>query len=218
MVKTTPQSRNEYDKLHKEKGFIDEMESYQVVAGFLKGKKALDIGCGSGYIEKFASQVVGIDFSYEALKIAKSNGARNLCQADAQTLPFKDNAFEASVNFGVLEHIIRQNKTVDEIARVSQNQIFIVHAKLPYGLERIRPLLLKIFSLYDQPVEKPLSMRELKRMVNAAGLKVIFEGFWNYIDLRWLWICLPYGIVKWPSHHFLITTKSRNLERKFTGE
>lgn len=218
MKKTNLQSRIQYDQLHRNTGFADEMENYQVLAAFLKGKRALDIGCGAGYIERFSPDIVGLDFSYEALKIAKSNGSRYLCQADAQMLPFKDDSFEVALNFGVLEHIIDQRKAVYEIARVSCIQIFIVHAKLPYGIERIRPLFLKMFGLKDQPVEKPMSMKELKMIVSEAGLRVAFEGLWNYIDPRWICKCLPYGIVKWPSHHLLITVKSKNIERKFTGE
>ena len=218
MRKTTIQSQRDYDDLHKDGGFADELENYQLLATLLRGKRALDIGCGSAYIERFAPEIVGIDFSYEALKIAKQNGAKYLCQADAENLPFKDNSFELSLNFGVLEHIIDQPKAVSEIARVSQNQIFIVHAKLPYGLEKIRLLLLRIFKLHDQPVEIPLSMKELKKMVNNSGLRVIFEGLWNYIDPRWICKCIAYGLIKWPSHHLLITTKSKHSERQFTGD
>lgn len=208
----------EYDKLHKQGGFADERESYEVVATLLKGKKTVDIGCGSGFIESICKDVIGCDFSFEALQIARTNGAKRLIQCSADNLPFKEDAFEISVSFGVLEHIINQEEAISEMARISKTQIFIVHASLPYGLELIRKPVLRLFGLKDQPVEIPFLMKRLKKIVNNSGLKIIFEGFWNYVDLRWLFNRLPYGIIKWPSHHLLITIKSKNIKRKFTGE
>jgi SAM-dependent methyltransferase len=211
-------SRKEYDSLHKETGFGDEKEAYEVLAHFLKGCKALDIGCGSGFIEEAHQDIVGLDFSFEGLKIAKRKGPARLVQGSAEALPFEDNAFDIALSFGVLEHCVDQAACIKEMARVSRIQILIVHARLPWGLERIRPFVLRLFGLKDQPIEKPLSMRGLKKMLRASSLRVIFEGFWNYVDLRWICRRLPYGVIKWPSHHFLVSIKSGNLERRFLGE
>jgi SAM-dependent methyltransferase len=208
-------SRVDYDSLHKTIGFGDESEAYEVLAYLLRGNKALDIGCGSGFIEEINPDVVGLDFSFEALKIAQSKGSSKLIQSSAETLPFKDDAFDISVSFGVLEHCIDQSACVKEMSRISKVQIVIAHARLPWGLELIRPWALRLFGLKDQPVEKPLSMRRLKKTARLYGLRVIFEGFWNYVDLRWIWKKIPYGILKWPSHHFLVTIKTENLDRKF---
>ena len=211
-------AREEYDVLHRDAGFGDEKEAYEVLAHLLKGNRALDIGCGSGFIEEMDKNIVGLDFSFEALKIARGKGAARLVQSSAEMLPFKENAFDVSVSFGVLEHCVNQYRCVQEMARVSRIQILIVHARLPWGLEFIRRPVLRLFGLKDQPVEKPLSMKALKRMARTCGLKVIFEGLWNYVDLRWLWKKIPYGIIKWPSHHFLVAIKSEHLDRKFFGE
>jgi len=208
IIKRLKQSQKAYDYLHKETGFQDEKEAYEVLAYFVKGNRALDIGCGYGFMEQISREVVGLDFSLEALKIAKTKGAHRLLQAIAEMLPFKDNAFDVSVSFGVLEHCVDQYRCIQEMARVSNIQILIVHASLPWGLELIRPLALKLLGLKDQPVEKPLSMKNLKEMTRASGLRVIFEGLWNYIDLRWICKAIPYGIMKIPSHHFLVTIKT----------
>lgn len=208
-----------YDKLHHQKGFGEEMELYETLAGLLKGKKAVDIGCGSGLIEKFSPETVGVDFSSEALKVARKNGAKNLVKAEAENLPFSDNEFEISLCNGVLEHCFDQEKAISEMARVSKIQIIIAHAKLPYGLECIRkPIVERILRLKDQPIEKPLSMGQIERMLNNFGSRVMISGVWNYIDPRWLWKRLPYGFIKWPSHHFVISVKTQNLQRKFLGE
>ena len=210
-------SQSGYEEIHQKIGFGEEEEYYKVIAVLLKGKRSVDIGCGYGFVEKYSPETVAVDFSQEALKVARENGARETFQATAESLPFRDNEYEVSVSLGVLEHCVDQNKAIQEMVRVSEVQILAVHARLPYGLEFIRKPLLALFGLKDQPVEKPLTMNQLKSMLNSAGSRVIVEGFWNYVDLRWIWKKISYGIIKWPSHHFIISIKTNNTERKFLG-
>ncbi len=211
-------SEKRYNELHKESGFGEEDEYYKVIGTLLRGKKSVDIGCGYGYVEKYSPETVAVDFSAEALKVARQNGARNTVQAAAENLPFKDNEFEMALSLGVLEHCVDQAKAVSEMVRVSEIQILAVHARLPYGLELFRKPFLSLFGLRDQPIEKPLTLGQVKSYLTLAGSRMIVEGLWNYVDLRWLWKRLPYGIVKWPSHHFLIAIKTSNLERRFLKE
>jgi len=207
-----------YDLLHSNNGFGEELELYQTLGSLLKGKSSVDIGCGSGLIEKLCPEVVGVDFSAEALKIAKKNGAKKLVKASAENLPFKDNEFEISLSNGVLEHCFNQEKAISEMVRISKIQIIIAHARLPFGLENIRkPLVEGIFGLKDQPIEKPLSLKQIEKMLETSGSRVMIRGVWNYIDPRWIWKKLPYGFIKWPSHHFIIAVKTKNLKRKFLG-
>jgi len=211
-------SESGYDKLHYQKGFGEEMELYQTLASLLKGKKSVDIGCGSGFIEKFSPETVGVDFSTEALKIAKKNGAKHLVKAEAENLPFPDDEFEISLSNGVLEHCFDQKKAISEMVRVSKIQIIIAHARLPWGLEYVRkPLVEGLFGLKDQPIEKPLSVGQIERMLNNSGSRVMIRGVWNYIDPRWIWKRLPYGTIKIPSHHFIVAIKTKNQKRKFLG-
>lgn len=214
----TYDSQKKYDNLHQKEGFGEEEEYYQVIGTLLKGTKSVDIGCGYGFVERYSPNTVAVDFSEEALKIAKKNGAKRVVKAYAEDLPFKDDEFEVAVSLGVLEHVVGQEKAIKEMVRVSQVQILAVHAKLPYGLELIRKPVMKIFGLKDQPVEKPLGLSQIKKMLKDAGARVIVEGVWNYVDLRWLWRKISYGVVKWPSHHFIIAIKTKNLERRFLGD
>lgn len=213
----TIESQKKYEELHRSVGFGEEEEYYKVIGTLLKGTRSVDIGCGYGLVERYSPNTVAVDFSEEALKIARKNEAKRTVKADAQNLPFEDNEFEVAVSLGVLEHCEDQEKAVKEMARVSEIQILAVHAKLPYGLELIRKPVLKLFGLKDQPVEKPLTLDEIKKMLKEAGSRVIVEGVWNYVDLRWLWERIPYGIVKIPSHHFIIAIKTKSLERRFLG-
>lgn len=70
----------------------------------------LDLGCGAGKNAKYLSErgftVVGIDFSAEALKLARTlKVASPLIVADAAALPFKENAFDMVVDVGCLHSI-----------------------------------------------------------------------------------------------------------------
>lgn len=210
-------SRTEYNELHKTIGFSEEEEYYQLIAALVKGKKSVDIGCGYGHIERYSPETVAVDFSEEALKVARENGAKTVVKATAESLPFLDNEFEISVSLGVLEHCVDQRQAIQEMVRVSKIQILAAHAKLPFGLELVRKPILSLLGMKDQPIEHSLSIGDLKMMLNVAGARVIVEGVWNYIDLRWIWKGLPYGVVKWPSHHFVMAIKTDNLQRKFLG-
>ncbi len=211
--------RKKYDLLHQEKGFAEEVELYQMLGILLKGKKSIDIGCGSGLVEKFSPQTLGVDFSKAALSQAKKSGVKFLVQASADNLPFKDNEFEVALSNGVLEHIEDQEKAISEMTRISKFQIIIAHARLPWGLEYIRkPIIEGLLGLKDQPIEKPLSLRQIENLLLKNNSRVLIRGVWNYIDPRWLWNALPYGLVKIPSHYFVIAIKTKNLKRKFLGE
>jgi SAM-dependent methyltransferase len=210
-------SEEGYDQWHSSIGFSEEVEYYKMLGTLLKGKKSVDIGCGSGFVEMFSPETVGVDFSQEALKIAQKNGIKHLVKASAEKLPFKDNEFDISLSNGVLEHCFNQKKAIEEMVRVSNIQLLVVHARLPYGLEYIKKPINLLFGLKDQPIEKPLTINQVEKMLNANQSRVLVRGVWNYIDLRWLWRKLPYGVVKIPSHHFLIAIKTNNLNRKFLG-
>ena len=211
-------SKSGYDAIHQTDGFGEEEEGYKILGLLLRGKKSVDIGCGYGLVERYSPETVAVDFSKEALKVASSNGAKRVVQAYAEKLPFSDNEFDIALSLGVLEHCAGQELAVKEMTRVAEMQILVVHASLPFGLEKIRKPVLKLFALKDQPIEKPLTLKQMEFWLNKHGSKVMVRGIWNYIDLRWLWKKIPYGLVKWPSHHFVIAIKSPNLERKFLGE
>jgi ubiquinone/menaquinone biosynthesis C-methylase UbiE len=220
-MKTTKQSEKEYDEIfdiNDKDVFMEEIEYYKVLGSLLKGKKSVDLGCGFGSIETFSPDTVGVDFSEEAIERAKKRGIKNLIKGDIQNLPFKDNEFEVSLSNGVLEHIEDIEKALAEMVRISEIQIIIVHAALPFGIEKIRKPLMGLFGLKDQPIENPQTMKEMKEMLNKYGSRIIVEGAWNYIDLRWISKKIPYGFVKWPSHHFIISIKTPNLKRKFLGD
>ena len=90
-----------------------------------KGKRLLDLGCGMGHTASLLSNlvdVVGIDFSQEAIKIAcqKSKGA--FIYGGVHMLPFPDSCFDYVVAKDVLEHIPDDEQVLDEISRVCKSR------------------------------------------------------------------------------------------------
>src|SRR3989344_2386142 len=111
--------------------------SYEILASIARGNKTLDIACGEGWIENLSPQTVGLDFSLSALKKAKKNGAKYLVRANAEALPFIDDAFDLTISAGSLENIEDPKKAVKEMARVSKIQIMTVHREFDIPLIRM---------------------------------------------------------------------------------
>lgn len=91
--------------------------------GNLKGKKVLDIGCGTGRIIKnlmeAGAKVVAADVSEEMLKVTKKKfkDAEIVC-ADIENLPFKDKSFDCVLALFVVVHLRDLQKAFDEVYRV----------------------------------------------------------------------------------------------------
>lgn len=91
------------------KDIYDEVFSF--IQDDVSGKNVLDLGCGDGEItEKYlkgASHVVGIDYSKEAIKIAKNKFIVNAnfdCISFIDYLNLKDFKYDIVVCIGVIEH------------------------------------------------------------------------------------------------------------------
>lgn len=171
-----------------------------------RGNKSLDIACGEGWIEKLAPDTVGLDFSLSALKKAKQNGAKNLVWASAEKLPFVDGAFDISICAGSLENIESPQKALNEMARVSKIQVLTIHRQFPLpGANIIRKIILKLSNTFDQPVEKPFSKKEIKKMFMKAKLRIVFDGFWTYPFNLEMFVSKVPKFLKIPSCFFIIS-------------
>lgn len=182
--------------------------SYEILAAFAKGNKTIDIACGDGYIEELAPQTVGVDFSISALNKAKSRGAKYLVCANAENLPFVDDAFEVSISAGSLENIKNPQKAILEMARVSEIQIMTIHREFNFpGARLARKTLTRLLNIKHQPVENPMTWDEVERMLTSAGLKIVFKGFWTLpVNYGKILPILPV-LHKVPSCYFVISKK-----------
>lgn len=93
----------------------------------LKGKKVLDIACGTGVLtEQFVrmgADVTAVDITPKAVELTKKRLALYHLQAqvlegDAQRLPFAENTFDFVCAWGCLMHMPETPKAIAEIHRV----------------------------------------------------------------------------------------------------
>lgn len=89
----------------------------------LKGKKLLDVGCGTGHhlaqLRERGFQVTGVDGSEEMLAVArKDNPGVDFATSDVETLPFADNTFDIAICIEVLRYLPDPRQCIREMARV----------------------------------------------------------------------------------------------------
>lgn len=91
--------------------------------GFLRDKSVLDAGCGMGRltqsISRFASEVVGIDFSEgvdDAQRLNRKTSSVHILQGDIMNLPFKEASFDYIFSKGVLHYVSDVRKCLSSLA------------------------------------------------------------------------------------------------------
>jgi len=105
-----------------------------------KIKHVLDLGCGVGrhciYLAKNGFDVVGIDVSESALRMAKEwarqENTKNVAftQAAMTNIPLGDCHFDAVISVSVIHHAVKRDiiKTIDEIHRIlKRNGLFLAN-------------------------------------------------------------------------------------------
>jgi ubiquinone/menaquinone biosynthesis C-methylase UbiE len=98
---------------------------YAFAARLARGRRVLDIACGTGYgsaeLAAVARSVTGIDISPEAVEYAAARfQASNLSfqPASAVDLPFEDHSFDLIVAFEVIEHLTDYRALLSEARRL----------------------------------------------------------------------------------------------------
>jgi len=126
---------NQWDNIYKEHGkfVVNPQEGMADIAEIFKKsdvKKVLDLGCGSGrhlvYLAELGFQVYGIDVAETGMRIANDWLTGKDLHADLrsgsiyETLPYKDNFFDAVISIRVIHHgkIEDIRKAIKEIERV----------------------------------------------------------------------------------------------------
>ena len=127
---------HQYDDMHL-LGDREHNLALKYVSGFINSlgvSGILDVGCGTGRaIKHFVEhnpglQVHGIEPVEALIEQAVKNNLieKNLITlGSGQALPFADQSFDASCEFGVLHHVREPNLIVQEMMRVSRKAIFL---------------------------------------------------------------------------------------------
>ena len=88
-------------------------------------RNILDVGTGTGRFAKFFEDagftVLGVDVSLSMMAQAREKGVRNLVQADAHQLPFRDESFDGSIMIHVLHLVENWVQVIHEAGRVTRN-------------------------------------------------------------------------------------------------
>jgi SAM-dependent methyltransferase len=86
--------------------------------------RVIDVGCGTGLtLREFtppARQLVGCDFSPQALGLSRPRGLRDLLRADATRLPFRSDSADLVMALDVIEHLDDDAAALAEIARITR--------------------------------------------------------------------------------------------------
>ena len=92
-----------------------------------------DVGCGTGHLlgvlaantKGVSRKFTGVDFQLES-GLAERYPAIEFREADVEHLPFPDRAFDTVICTHVLEHVLRIDRTIQELRRITARRLLIV--------------------------------------------------------------------------------------------
>ncbi|HYM11435.1 MAG TPA: class I SAM-dependent methyltransferase [Bryobacterales bacterium] len=83
----------------------------------LQGRKVLDVGSGTGYLQDVANDYTGLDISPSARRFYH----KPFVVGSATAMPFADNSFDAVWSIWVLEHVTNPEQALREMRRVAKD-------------------------------------------------------------------------------------------------
>lgn len=154
--------------------------------------QVLDVACGTGDFvlallkASPASQVIGLDFSEEMLRLARKKApAATFVQGDVLALPFEERRFDVvTVGFG-LRNFVDIPKALSEVARVLKpnGRLIILEATQPGS--RVKQGLFRLYGksvvplvgwLTGHPEAYRYLMRSMKAMPSAHELEALLAA------------------------------------------
>jgi len=153
-----------------------------------RDKKVLDVGCGTGLFAFNAAKkgaiVLGIDFSIEAIELARSqHHHKNLkfLSTDINTIKEK---FDVIVSNGTLEHMDNPIKTLRLLKRhLNKNGCIIITS--PNWTNPRGHMLIPLFLLFDAPITLVdlhyFTPIDFKNFAKKLDMKL----FWKTFDRSW---------------------------------
>jgi SAM-dependent methyltransferase len=160
------------------------IETAETYLGGVSGRSILEVGCGRGAtLLEFArrgANVVGLDYSDEALAICRNLQSRNgiagcaaFVNGDASKLPFPEEQFDFVFSVGLIEHFEDPAAILAEQYRVLRKGGFLlVQVPQKYSLyTALKKILIRAGKWPYGGWETEFSDREISALVREAGLE-----------------------------------------------
>lgn len=154
-----------------------------------RGKKVADVGCGAGlfaYLAKKAgaASVLGIDYSAEAIKIARQSyqlPGLEFRRGDLKDLPGR---YDIIVSLGTLEHVDSPLATLKKLKkRLNKNGSIIIAC--PNWTNTRGYVLLTLHFLFDSPItladKHYLTPSDFEKIATRLNMKLS----WRTFDFNW---------------------------------
>lgn len=152
-----------------------------------KRLRALDIGCGTGYLLEYLQrypldgEVVGIDISPYALQFCQQRGANELAIASATQVPFPTASFDLIICIDTIQHLTPSGADLDalkEFARLLRpGGLLYLRTNSARGH---RPL-----EGADPDQYRRYRLPELEGMIAQAGMQTLRSTYLNAIPGFW---------------------------------
>lgn len=145
-----------------------------------RGALILEVGAGTGRdgqeLACEGATVCSLDYSEEALDLITSLESVRLLAVcgDALRLPFRDETFDVVFHQGLLEHFEKPLSILGENVRVLKpGGILLVDVPQKFHYYTLLKHALMIFKLWFAGWETEFTVKELRRLVESAGLEVM---------------------------------------------
>ena len=138
-----------YDELHGR----EQLSKLNIIKNNLKIKYTdllLDVGCGTGISSQFNCNVIGIDLSFELLKLNKN---KKKILSKAENLPFKDNIFDFVVSITSMHNFTDIENSLKEMKRVGKDKFVFSILKRTDKFKDIESLI-KIYFKINNVIEE----------------------------------------------------------------
>ena len=137
------------------------------------GAKILDWGCGYGHMSFFLSSLgfkaVPSDVQMISHGFIDKMGIKDFVHIDPVYLPFRAESFDAILSCGTLEHVVDQDKSLEELNRALKRngRLFIYMLPHKFGFYEMIATLLKAS---DHPIK--YSFSSIEKLLGRHGFKV----------------------------------------------
>jgi ubiquinone/menaquinone biosynthesis C-methylase UbiE len=158
----------------------------------------LEVGCGTGVLTRrlaelpTVGEVVGVDIAgtllAAAAELASSLPNVSFTEADARTLPFGDDSFDAVVFDSTLTHVPGPDEALAEAFRVLRRRGLLAAFEGDYATTTVAlgaddPLQACVDAMLSGSVHDRWIVRRLPRLVRACGFEVSRLRSFGYVDL-----------------------------------